>query len=62
MYFPENCFAGKLLCYFISLHNFPRNLLCHFISLQMTENQPKKLKFFNRDTMEKNWQEWDLNP
>jgi hypothetical protein len=23
MYSLENCFAGKLLCYFISLQNFP---------------------------------------
>jgi hypothetical protein len=39
IYSLENCFADKLLCYFISLQNFPGNLLCHFISLQMTENQ-----------------------
>jgi hypothetical protein len=45
IYSLENCFAGKLLCYLISLQNFPENLLFHFISPQMTENQLKDKVF-----------------
>jgi hypothetical protein len=38
---------GKLLCYFISLQNYPGNLLCHFISLQITVN-PLKDKVYQQ--------------
>ena len=55
--FPGNHFPGNLLCYFISLKTFPGKLLIHqaFMAIKLDS------KFFNANSLEKNWHGWGMN-
>ena len=55
--FPGNHFPGNLLWCFISLKTFPGKLLSHKAFIAIILNS----KFFNANSLEKNWHGWGMN-